>query len=264
MAKVLSFGGGMQTVTLAAMCCNGDFEMPDFAVFADTGWETQSTYDYLKDFIPKCASRGLKIITVKKGNIREDALSPLKRFASMPLWTKNGIQKGALRRQCTNEYKIREVQKTIRREFGIEKGKRWKGDPAEVWIGISTNEAQRMSDSREKWIINRWPLIEKRMNRHDCEKYLEANNQPIPPKSACIGCPFHDNTYWRRLKAESPKDWGDAVEFDVLIRGTVKHRNKKMTGDVFLHPSLKPLGEADLGESQVDLWMNDCKGFCGV
>ena len=38
--KVLSFGGGMQTVTLATMCCYGDFEMPDFAVFADTGWET--------------------------------------------------------------------------------------------------------------------------------------------------------------------------------------------------------------------------------
>ena len=254
----------MQTVTLATMCAFGDFEMPDFAVFADTGWETQSTYEYLKTFIPWAQSNGLKILTVSKGNIREDALSTSKRFVSMPLWTKNGMQKGALRRQCTNEYKIQVVQKTIRQEACLKKYERWKGDPAEVWIGISTNEAQRMSDSREKWIINRWPLIEKRMNRHDCEKYLEAHGIPIPPKSACIGCPFHDNVYWRRLKAESPKEWADAVEFDDLIRGTVKHRNKQMTGDVFLHPTLKPLGEANLDENQVDLFMNDCKGFCGV
>jgi len=258
--KVLSFGGGMQTVTLATMCCLGDFEMPDFAVFADTQWETKSTYDYLKWFIPWAEEKGLKILNKTKGDIRADALSTSKRFASMPLWTKNGLQKGALRRQCTNEYKIQVVQRAIRDMAGVEKGKRWKGDPAEVWIGISTNEAQRMSESQDKWVVHRWPLIEKRMNRHDCQRYLEAHDVPIPPKSACIGCPFHDNTYWRRLKQEAPEEWKNAVDFDEKVRKT----RAAIKSPVFLHPSLVPLGEANIGEDQVDLFMNDCKGFCGV
>jgi hypothetical protein len=260
--KVLSFGGGMQTVTLAAMCCLGDFEMPDLAVFADTKWETEATYDYITWFTIWAYNKNkkFKLVTKSKGDIRADALSTSKRIASMPLWTKNGLQKGALRRQCTNEYKIQVIQRAIRDEARVEKGKRWKGDPAEVWIGISTNEAQRMSESRDKWVTHRWPLIEKRMSRHDCQRYLEAHGIPLPPKSACIGCPFHDNTYWRRLKQESPKEWKNAVEFDGLVRKT----RAAIKSPVFLHPSLVPLGEANLGEDQVDLFMNDCKGFCGV
>lgn len=72
--KVLSFGCGVQTVTIAAMACLGDFEKPDFAVFADTQWESRATYEYLSMFALWAAEKGLRIIRATKGSIRKDAL----------------------------------------------------------------------------------------------------------------------------------------------------------------------------------------------
>ena len=123
--KVMSFGGGVQTVALAAMCCLGKFERPDFSIFADTQWEKRKTMEYLSWFLDWAKARGLPIITTTKGNIRADALNPKKRFASMPLWTETGYlihrgkEKGALRRQCTTEYKIEPVNKIIRQKAGL-------------------------------------------------------------------------------------------------------------------------------------------------
>ena len=41
-----------------------------------------------------------------------------------------------------------------------------------------------------------------------------------------------------------------------------------LSGELYLHPSLKPIGEADLGTSdsnQLDLFATDeCEGMCGV
>ena len=38
----------------------------------------------------------------------------------------------------------------------------------ELWLGISTDEAIRMKPSRDRWIQNRYPLIEAGMSRRDC------------------------------------------------------------------------------------------------
>lgn len=71
----------------------------------------------------------------------------------------------------------------------------------EQWIGISTDEMQRMKLSREKYVQNRWPLIEANMNRRDCLAWFDKNypNQHLP-KSACITCPFRTNAEWRDMK----------------------------------------------------------------
>lgn len=47
--NVLSLGAGVQSSTLALMASKGEIgPMPDFAVFADTGGEPQSVYDWLQ------------------------------------------------------------------------------------------------------------------------------------------------------------------------------------------------------------------------
>lgn len=259
--KVLSFGCGVQTVTVAAMTALGDFEKPDYAVFADTQWESKATYKYLDFFMGWAAAHGLWIVRASRGNIRKDALDPNHRFASMPLWTQSQDGYGGeLRRQCTKEYKIEVVQNVIRRTAGVQPRARWKGEPAEVWIGISLDEAIRMNESQEKWIRHRWPLIEKRMTRQACESYLSANGLPIPPKSACIGCPYHNNRQWKTMKEQEPLEFQDACDFDQDIRTT----RVALKNPVFLHRSLVPLAEANIGENQPDLWGNECKGFCGT
>lgn len=71
-----------------------------------------------------------------------------------------------------------------------------------------------------------------------------ADRWPWPvERSACIGCPFHDNVEWRRLRDEAPDEFADAVEFDVQLRA------KPLGGfisEAYLHSDRVPLAEANL------------------
>lgn len=259
--KVLSFGGGVQTVTLAVMACLGDYDMPDVAIFADTGWETKATYKYLSWFEGWMKERGLGLIKVQKGNIRKNALAKNKRFASMPVFTESEKANGGmLFRQCTNEYKVQPIARQIRTLLGLQKGKKYKGDRVELWLGISMDEVHRMKDNRILWLKNHYPLIDKRMTRGDCMEYLKSHGIPVPPKSACIGCPYHSNMFWRYLKNNSYAEFEDACEFDEALRNhMVSIKNK-----VYLHRTLKPLREAYLEEDQMELFGEECEGHCGL
>ena len=47
MKYILSLGAGVQSSTLALMAVRGEIEMPEAAIFADTGAEPKSVYEYL-------------------------------------------------------------------------------------------------------------------------------------------------------------------------------------------------------------------------
>ena len=231
-------------------------EMPDCAIFADTGWEPKAVYEHLaklKDALP------FPIHIVSAGNLRNDIISRTnttgQRFAAVPWFMKMPNGKEAMgRRQCTAEYKLRPIQRKIVELIGG----RPKGG-AEVWVGISTDEIMRMKPSRVKYIINRWPLIEKRMNRNDCIKWLESIGWTAP-KSSCIGCPFHSNDQWRALTKEEMQD---AIEVDRTIRF-----QSGAKGQQYMHRSLVPLDQVDLRTptemGQIDMFLNECEGMCGV
>lgn len=76
---------------------------------------------------------------------------------------------------------------------------------------------------------------------------------PDPPKSACIGCPFHDNARWRAMRDDDCEDWADAIAFDRAIRTGIRG----IRGEVLLHRSGVPFDEADLStltdHGQLDL-----------
>lgn len=248
--KIISLGAGVQSSTLYLMSCTGEIDRADVAIFADTRWEPKAVYEHLERLK---AAGDMEIVTVSRGNIREDALSSA-RFASMPLFTKDERGKVAmLRRQCTREYKVQEVLREVKKRGANAK------NPAEVWIGISTDEAHRMKDSFVKYTCHRWPLIEMRMSRSDCLEYLRSRGWDVP-KSSCVGCPFHDDTYWERMKADSPDEFADAVEFDRAIRNMPRLKDK-----TYIHRSATPLEYAVFDSSmQTDLFGNECDGMCGV
>jgi hypothetical protein len=256
---VQSMGFGVQSVTIAAMACLGDLPMPDACIFADPRWESKATYRYIETFTPWAKQRGLDITTVSKGNIRADAAGSQNGFASLPLHTLLDGQPGMLRRQCTNEYKIQPVIQEIRRQLGVEKRKRVKGKVT-LWLGISLDEVERMKESLIPWIENAWPLVEKKMRRGDCIEYLKTHGIPVPPKSSCIGCPFHGDAYWRDLKQNSPEEFESACNFDDIMRT----RKAAVKAPVFLHPSLKPLRDVDFNDKQGDMFANECEGHCGL
>lgn len=260
MLRIISLGAGVQSTTMALMAAHGEIgPMPDAAVFADTRWEPAAVYGHLS-WLTSGNVLPFPVHIVSAGDIRADALARSNttggRFAAIPWHMELPGGKTAMgRRQCTKEYKLRPIQKKIVDLLGG----RPKGG-AEVWVGISTDEAIRMKPSQVQYITNRWPLIEKRMNRNDCLRWLERNGYSPPPKSSCIGCPFHSNTEWRLL---TEAEFADAVEVDRAIRQQPGSRGRQ-----FMHRSHKPLEEVDMSTAeergQPDLFNNDCEGMCGV
>lgn len=260
MIRVISLGAGVQSTTVALMAAVGELEMPDCAIFADTGWEPVSVYrhlDWLETQLPFPVHR------VSVGNIRTDYLGQAagRRAASIPYFTSSGMKP----RQCTAEYKVRPILRKIRELLGILGQRSPTESVAEQWIGISTDEAHRMKPSRYGWISHRYPLIDMRLSRNDCAKWLGRRGLTAP-KSACIGCPFHSDTMWRDMRDNDPASWADAVAFDGLLRTAAMGRG--FTQEAFMHRSCVPLDQVDLrtwdDRGQSDLFGNECEGMCGV
>tara|TARA_Y100000310_G_C20140791_1_gene560185 strand:- start:90 stop:587 length:498 start_codon:yes stop_codon:yes gene_type:complete len=164
-----------------------------------------------------------------------------------------------IRRQCTNDYKIVPVMKVIRKLHNLKYRQRMK--PTEVWLGISIDEASRMKDSRLYNVKYKYPLIDKYYSRHDCIKYFENNNYPVPGKSSCVFCPYHSDSFWQQIKKENGSAWKIAVKVDDVIRDSSK---KGLTDRIYLHRQLKPLNEVELRENQIDMFENECEGYCGL
>ncbi len=274
-AHILSLGACVQSSCLALMAAKGEIgPMPAAAIFADTQAEPPSVYrwlDWLEKQLPfpvhrvTAGSLTERITTTrvnrKNGNIYYSNMIPAFVLNS------DGSQ-GITGRSCTFDFKIQPILKELRKLGGIKRGQKTVG--LVQWIGISLDEVSRMKDSREPWAENRWPLIEMRMNRHDCLRWIERNGYPKPPRSACSYCPFHSDAEWRRLKSEEPEEFMKAVEVERLLQQaqasvTTKDR---MHGTVFLHRSLVPLRQVDFSteeeRGQVNMFQNDCSGVCGV
>jgi hypothetical protein len=257
--RILSLGAGVQSTTMALMAAVGEIaDKPHAAIFADTGWEPKAVYDHLawlENVLP------FPVCRVSSGNLRSDILNPPKRFSPVPWFTrKPDGTSGMGCRQCTRQYKLEPIGKEIRRLLGYEPYRRIPVGSAEIWVGISTDEASRMKPARTRWQINRWPLIEAGLSRQDCLAWLSRNGFPQPPKSSCIGCPFHSDVMWRDMKSNSPSEWQEAVAFDRHIR----NQGAKLGGQ-FMHRSLKPLDEVEFTTApQPNPFVNECEGMCGV
>jgi hypothetical protein len=264
---VISLGAGVQSSTMALMAADGELPKPDCAIFADTGNEPKAVYTYL-DFLKKVLP--YPIYKVSKGNITEDMINSIKnntKFPTAPFFTQNVItgKKGMLRRQCTSDYKIQPIKKKLRELCNIGYKKHFPKDKyIEQWIGISTDEIQRMKPSRDPYILNRHPLIELKMSRQDCINYLNKNKIPSPEKSACIICPYHNDAYWHFMKTERLSEFKEAVELDKKIRTGAKN----IKDNLYLHKSCKPLDEVEFdkkeNDKQLDMFNNECEGMCGV
>lgn len=135
------------------------------------------------------------------------------------------------------------------------------------WIGISMDEIRRMKPSRSPWLRSRWPLIEREMTRHDCMRWMEEKGFPKPPRSACVYCPYHNDTEWRRLRDEEPHEFARAVQFERDLQA-IKGKSSNFRTTPFLHRSLVPLDQVDFStdadRGQLSFFDNECEGICGV
>lgn len=271
---VLSLGAGVQSSTMALMAAEGLISpMPDIAVFADTQAEPKSVYKYL-NWLEKALPYPVVRVTngsLTKSVIKMKVTKDGRKFSktTLPAFTLNvdGSQGKINHRSCTVDFKIKPILKYIRKWAKIKRGQ--KNPTVTQWIGISWDEIQRMKYSRDKWLQNRWPLLELKATRQYCLEWMNERGYPRPPRSSCIYCPFHNNSEWKRLKTEEPEEFQEAVRFEKAFQNA-KHNTDAFKSVPFLHKSLVPLDEVDLdtdidrGQQILNGFGNECEGMCGV
>lgn len=264
MLRVLSLGAGVQSTTLALMAAKGEIAPPDFAIFADTGWEPRAVYEHL-DRLERALP--FPVIIVTAGNIRDDVLAMAYgtrrhgKRPSPPFYVRGEAVNGLLSRNCTEHYKITPIYRELRQRLCIKpRSPGPKHIVAEILLGISTDEVSRAKPSRWRWAENVFPLLDARMNRNDCHRWMERAGWSAP-KSACVGCPFRRDSEWRAL---SKDEMADAIFVDDAIRSGFGNN----TGELFLHRSCAPLRDVDLrtaeDRGQANLFNMECEGMCGV
>jgi hypothetical protein len=255
--RVISLGAGVQSSTLALMAARGEAgPMPDCAIFADTQWEPAHVYEWL-DWLEK--QLPFPVYRVTRGNLREKVVGG--GSSMIPAF----VGGTPVNRGCTRDYKVTPIVQKVRALAGYTGRPAPKTPVVEQWIGISLDEIQRMKGSRQAFIQHRWPLIEKRMRRSDCIRWMEERQYPRPPRSACSGCPFHSNAEWRDLRDNHPEAWADAVLVDAELRNPAIRRTATREPQ-YLHRSGVPLDQVDLTPDGgvLDLFNNECEGMCGV
>jgi len=269
--RILSLGAGVQSSVLALLASRGELgDVPNAAVFADTKWEQPAVYEHL-DWLETQLS--FPIYRVTAGNILDHigiATDPeaQEHFASIP-WYVAGAARDSVgmgRRQCTREFKIDPIRKKVCVLAGLKPRQHAQGVLVEMWIGISTDEIQRLKESQFSYMRNRWPLIEIGWNRGRCISWF---NREYPGrklvKSSCIGCPYRKSAQWARMKIDDPDSFAEAVRVDRMLRANGAARG--ISRLQYMHRSCTPLGEIDFSEwtRQMEFgFLEECQGICGL
>lgn len=234
---VFSFGGGVQGSAIFAAILRGMLPRPDLSVIADTSREGTPTWDWIRGVImPALDAEGMTLHIAPHSLATVDLYSGSGKLEIPAFTSRDGL--GQLSGYCSNEWKLRVVQRFVRQQ---------RPEPMDVrcWIGFSTDEVHRarMSRDREGWWNNWYPLIEHkpaRMTRADCHALIRAmgwNDAPEfaeTPSSSCWMCPFRSDEEWRSMPRA---DFKAAIELQHEVRKTDPH--------IWLHRSMRLLEDID-------------------
>lgn len=268
-ATFIHLGAGVQSSCLVEMYLEGALDLPrlDGVIFADTLDEPQWVYEQVDYLTTRLASAGiaLTVIRASERGLIGEITKQGGRFASMPMFTKSPTGKvSMLKRQCTRDFKIDPGQGVVKdwlvshgyAQLVTDKnGQQYRRVNRDVYVnaifGISLDEFERTcsSDYNPDWLRADYPLIYPlRMRRGDCIQWLQDQGLPVPKKSSCRVCPFHDDSYWLDLSQNYPADFAHACRFDDWLRSPEGRNRQGLKQDVFLHRSAQPLREIDFAE----------------
>lgn len=248
MTVVWSYGGGTQTAAIAVLVLQGKLPRPDVVVMADTGREIASTWDYLDEVIaPALASIGLTV------QIASHELATVDIYAHngdllLPAYTSqaNG---GKLPTFCSDKWKKNVIRRWLRANDY---------NDVDVWLGISTDELERMKPSGLKWYRHVYPLIEMiPTTRAQCSALVESFGWPTPPKSRCWMCPNQSPQMWSEMRRTQPDEFAKAQQIEIELQ--------QHDPNVWLHRAMIPLENAvNLTDQQPGLFDGCDSGYCFV
>ena len=209
-AHILSFGAGVNTVALMLMLIQ-EGQPLDGVIFADTGGETPSTYESVemaREYIEEC---GIPFTIVRARPRETDLYGTASRRRVIP-----SVQW----RWCTRDFKVSPIHRYYRKL----------GRHINQYVGIAYDEIYRMKDSRETYVTNIYPLIDRRFTRQDCIDLISEAGLPIPEKSGCYFCPFNSTKRWLQLLDSHP----DLFEKAIALEENSKHfPRQRLTDQVF-------------------------------
>ena len=178
-----------------------------------------------------------------------------------------------LQRQCSYEYKIAQVDNCIRDDI-YQLQVRSRRPLTEIWKGISFEERDRMSVPEQAWKVHVYPFCDYAVDykgkctrldldaikrRGELTAWYKRRGLLIPPKSACVFCPFQSDSAWYDQKVNEPDDFLAAVAVDKAIRNSTA---KGILQPAYLHESCKPLEEINFTPGDPDLWHGECLDAC--
>ena len=136
---------------------------------------------------------------------------PGSRSLPIPVRMSNGAPGS---RSCTADFKIRVIANELKGRGATV------AEPATVALGISTDEIERAKpgvDPRMPFQLREYPLLDLGLSRSDCKRVIADAGLPVPGKSACFFCPFHDKAAWSDLAHDTPELFAKSCELEAHL-----------------------------------------------
>lgn len=212
---VLSYGAGQDSwAILIKLALDSGFRAKYapgalVVVCSDTGNEHPETYEHIEYTKQFCAAAGIEFhhLTADQGYHTETWIGLEQFYASH-----DAIGSKAYPKTCTSNLKIEPIYRWLNhwvndhffptQDFTMRKKALYafaeKYGKIQVLIGIAKGEERRVANATTgtKWMdenIERvYPLIELGIDRQGCQDIADEYDQPIPPPSNCVMCPFKD------------------------------------------------------------------------
>lgn len=245
MDLIFSYGGGWQSIAIILLVDQGKLRKPDKVIFADTGYEKETTMKYFNENVKSIFERNNLKLEIASHDL-----------ATVDLYAKNGqflvpafTSGGLLRKFCSKEWKTRVINRYLRQQgYGAK-------NPIINWIGFAKDEFSRMKDNEAGWIKNEFPLIyDSPLTKIECRNLVVDSALPSPFHSSCYFCPF-----------QSDKEWSDLTQKDLTgaIKIETEARKNDPRKDLYFHKTRKPLTEVNFNENKNEPNLFTCnEGSC--
>jgi hypothetical protein len=212
MRNYLSFGGGVNSVAMMLLLLDEGVEFE--AVYVDHECDWPETNEYIRMLQEKYPITIIQPEYKKRGitfnNLYDYCLAakiiPLRQI-----------------RWCTAKFKVNPLHRYFKK-------------PCFVMLGIDAGEAHRAKLSSDKGMENRFPLIERDINRQDCIEIIKSHGLPIPMKSGCWFCPFQRIGELKKLRHIHPELFCKAVELEKISLDYALRKGRSIANSTLIKP----------------------------
>ena len=264
--RSVSYGAGVQSTALLVLAAQRRIDF-DLFLFANVGDDSEhpDSLRYMEQVaVPYAAEHGIELVALHKvkrdgsqetlmGRLTTDGGAaspsiPIRRYAGGP----------PMARSCTSDFKIKVIARELKRRGATPDA------PAIVALGISVDEIERARpgvDERMPVQHRVYPLLDLGLSRSDCKRIIAEAGLPVPGKSACFFCPFHDKHAWANQAREEPDLFKKSCDLEALLN---ERRDLLGKDHVYLTRFGRPLAESvDVDQGTLDLSLDGCDtGFC--